>query len=339
MSNYFDEIFDNFINGELEVEKFFNDYETFFKILDRKGLLTDLDLNNINNQEEWQNRFLLYLYQNNHIELFNRWINKFMSDVETDGSGNYYLIIDRLSELSDLFCDSYRSRDGLSQETIAKTLDGENDTWDWFSETTDDIYRDVISELDKENLNYLKEYIVTELKDKEISPETDEMELIASEQGNDEFLYINNENISRILDDEESINYLLDNYLDDLNSNLYSIHHSAYSNAYEDEIYEDIWNELGTYFYGKPEYLQVPHSYKNDVLVQKVKLHINNFLSTIVDILDSNKDYGNSGTIEYNGNFLGYLKENGDCLKVYSPDYPSSNKVEENINSYFKDYL
>ena len=62
-------------------------------------------------------------------------------------------------------------------------------------------------------------------------------------------------------------------------------------------------------------------------------------MSTIVDILEENKNYGNSGTIEYNGNFLGYLKESSDCLKVYSPDYPSSSKVEENINSYFKDYL
>lgn len=335
MRNIFDELYDQFLNGELDVEKYFNDYDTFFKILDRRGLLPDINTD-INNSENWQNHYLLYLYNADRIDLFNYYINKFLSDVESDESGDYYLVLDRLSDLSDLFCDN---RNSLSTKTIAGLLDGESDSWDWFNETTDDIYRDVIQELNKENLDYLKEYIVKELKDTQISPETEELELIAEEQGHDEYLFVNEENISRILDDEESTNYLLENELEDLNSTLGSLHHSSYCYAYEETVYEEIWDELSRYFSGKPTFFETFHSYKKDTTVQKVKLKINNFISTILEYLNDAKDYGNSGTLEYNGYFLGYLKENADCLKVYPPDYPSHTKVDDNINSYFNDYL
>jgi hypothetical protein len=33
------------------------------------------------------------------------------------------------------------------------------------------------------------------------------------------------------------------------------------------------------------------------------------------------------------------MKEDRDCLNAQAPDYPDSNEVDKNINSYFQDYL
>jgi hypothetical protein len=195
----------------------------------------------------------------------------------------------------------------------------------------------VIEELTKENLLYLKEYIIKSLEGKQITPYTELLEDYAQQQGHPEYVTIDQSNIDQVVDNSETMDELLDNELSDLKGELYSIYGSAYNNAYEEELYEDVWSELLTYF-GKGEWVTRPHIYKKDTEVQKFRTPIHNFESYIFDYLKENKGY-TYGTLEYWGSYLGILKDGSDCLSVYPPDYPDSRKVDKNINLYFSDYI
>ena len=323
-----------FNNGELDVAKYFNDYHTWFSILKKRGLMGEVDPKNASGGEHWQNEYLLWLYENDK-ENYYKWIPSLLNDVVFENGKAYLEITDR-GDLAKLFCKN--DRNGLSRDTIEDVLNGDSN-WEPYWNTTEDVYRDVIEELTKENLLSLKEYIVKKLSGKNISPETEELELIASEQGRTEYAEINSENIDRVVDDEETMKELLNDQLSDLKSELYSIHSSSYNSAYEESVWSEIWSELGTYFEGDGEWISKPHPYKKNTEIQYFKIPIKDFEGYVNDYLFNNKGYGNSGTLEYHGGFVEIMKEDMDCLSAQSPDYPDSRKVDKNINEYFKDYI
>jgi len=326
-----DEIIELFNDGELDVEKYFNGYSNFFSILRKRGLLSQIDPE-APDSDEWQNEFLIWLYSNDK-EKFVKYVQKFLGDIEIVNDIPY-LVVNTRGELSKLFC-SFRNE--LSQDTIEGILNGEND-WGYYDNTTDDVYRDVIEELTKENLRRLKEYIIDTLKGKQIPTSTEVLESIAQSQGND-YVTVDESNIDEIVDDKETMKELMDDELIDLKGDLYSVHNNAYSSAYEDDVYDEIWDKLEQYFQGPGEWLTRPHTYKKDTEVQKFRVHAHNFYSNILEYLQDNKQYGNTGTLEYQGGYLEILKEDWECLKVWAPDYPDSRRVDKNINSYFSDYI
>jgi hypothetical protein len=250
--------------------------------------------------------------------------------------GVYYLDVDDRSELSKLFCD--RGRNDISRDTIESILSGESD-WEPYWDTTDNVYRDVVEELNEDNLKRLNEYIVESLQDIGIEPETDILSEIAEEQGNPEEARITYDNVVKVVNSEETMNYLFKNELADLKSELYSIHSNSYNSAYENEIWKSVMNELGTYFVGYGEFVSRPHKYKKDTTVQNFIIPIANFESDIVGFLEDGKGYGNSGTLEYWGSYLGMMEDWADCLSVHSPDYPDFREVDKNINEMFRDYI
>jgi len=324
-----------FNNGELDVAKYFNDYNTWFSILKRRGLMGEVDPKNASDGEHWQNEYLLWLYDNDR-ENYYKWIPGMLSDVIFE-NGQAYLEIHDRGDLAKLFCDGHRY--DLSRDTIENILSGDGDAFEPYWDTTDNVYRDVIEELTPENDKRLQEYIVEYLKGQHISPKTSELELIASEQGHPEYFEVNMENVKRIIDDEETMKELLSEELSDLKNELYSIHSSAYNSAYESEVWNDIWSELETYFSGHGEWISKPHPYKKNTQIQYFKVPIINFEENVNDYLYNNKGYGNSGTLEYHGGFLEIMKEDRDCLSAQAPDYPDSHLVDKNINEYFKDYI
>jgi hypothetical protein len=251
-------------------------------------------------------------------------------------NGKAYLELSDRGDLARLFCKN--DRNGLSRDTIEEILNGDS-SWEPYYDTTDNVYRDVIEELTPENDKTLQEYIVNDLKGEQISPETSELELIASEQGHPEYVEVNMENVKRIIDDEETMKELLNNQLGDLKSELYSIHSSSYNSAYEEELWKSIWNELQEYVIGPGEWITKPHPYKKNTEIQYNKLPLTAFEEDINNYLYNNKGYGNSGTLEYHGSFISIMAEDRDCLSVHAPDYPDSRRVDKNINMYFKDYI
>lgn len=325
---------EKFNNNDLDVVTYFNDYETFFNILKKRGLMGEIDPRNASDSDDWQNEYLLWLYDNER-ENYYKWVGEILGDIVIEGK-NIYWQGDR-GDLSRLFCDDRRN--GPSQETIESILIGE-DVFEPYWDTTNDVYRDVIEELTKENLLLLKNYIIEKLKGKQLSPNTEEMELIATEQGHQDYWEINSENVSRIVDDEESMNNLLGDELSDLKSELYSVHSNSYNAAYENEVYNSIFRKLDEYFdTEKKEWVMIPHPYKKETSIEKFKIPIYDFEGIVNDFLDSNKGYGSSGTLGYHGSFIEIIRETKDCLNLWLPDYPDHRLVDKLINENFTDYI
>jgi hypothetical protein len=322
-----DEVIELFNDTELDVNKYFNDSETFFKIIEKRGRIDDLDLEN----NYMENDYLLYLSETN-TEKFREEVAKQISDVTFDGEVPVLQLNDA-GDLAKLFCVS---RNDISQDTIREILLGEAD-WDRYWDTTDDVYRDVIEELNEENLKYLYSYIIKNLEGIQIEPETELLEDIANVQ-NSEFVTINEKNVESIVKDSETMGYLLDRDLSELDSELNSIHSNAYNSAYETAVFREVWGKLDDMFdVEKRKYVYKPHPYKKETQIEVLELPIRNFYEPIRDYLYNNK--GTSQTLEYFGNFIGILEENGECLSVWAPDYPDSSEIDKNINEIFGDYI
>ena len=329
----FQEIIDDFNNGEFDAELFFGDWNTFFSVLDKRGLISQIDLENT----EVQNSLLIWLYGRDR-KRFHEFVVDKLSDVDMDENGVIYLDLDDRSELSNFFCES--SRNGLSKGYVEDILSGENDLY-LFDNTTDSVYRDVIEGLNPKNMKHLREYIVENLKGQKIETGTIELEDIAREQGHPEYVTINDSITAQtIIDDKESMNHLLDTYLEDLKSELESIHRNAYNQAYESETYENIFSELQEYINGNGEFYSRPHRFKKDTVTQRFRVPVaSNFDEIIMDYLISNKNRGSRGLLEYWGDYIPLVQDEQNCLTVHPPEYADYRQVEENINEIFTDYI
>lgn len=328
----FQEIFDRFTEGDLDIRQYFGSYQNWFNVLDRRGMLKELDPIGDNRSEEWQNDYLLWVFKNDRDRYYTL-MSQILGDIVYENGQLFWQ--GEPEDLSYLFCED---RD-IGVDTIKNILVGE-DFYEPFWETTDNVYRDVIEEIDEENLNSLKQRIVDQLKGEKLSPETEEMELIAAEQGHDDYWELNSENVSRIIDDEDSMNSLLNDELGDIKSDLYTVHNYAYNSAYESELLEKIWKELEDYFNTeKKEWITLKHPYKKDTTIYKVKMPIYDFEGVVNPYLEENAKWGRDGNLDVHGNFIELLKSEKDCLRFWVPDYPDSHIIDKNINSYFKDYF
>jgi len=137
-----DDIIERFNNNDFDVERYFNDYETFFNMLKKRGRMGDIDPNNANNGGDWQNEYLLWLYDNDKKNYY-KWIQTLLNDVVIENEKAYLELSDR-GDLARLFCKN--DRNGLDRDTIESVLNGDND-WEPYWDTTDNVYRDVIEEL------------------------------------------------------------------------------------------------------------------------------------------------------------------------------------------------
>ena len=325
-------LIDRFNEGETDFIEHMNGFETFLKMVERQDLINELDFNQIY-ETEYENEYLIFLYNHNDYEFWSI-VSNYLSDLKIE-NGVPTIVVNEPGEFANLFCDN---RD-ISTDTIEVLLNGEYDShsYGWSSyDLTDDVYRDVIEELTKENLLRLKEYIIKSLEGQQIEPYTELLEDYAQQQGHPEYVIIDQSNIDQVVDNSETMKELMDNELDELKSELYSIYSSAYNNAYEEELYEDVWNELETYF-EKGQWISKPHPYKENTSIENYTAVIKDIDSIILDFLEQNKGY--YGSLEYYGSLMSVISETRDCLSFHPSDYPDSRLVDKNINMYFGDYI
>jgi hypothetical protein len=328
----FQELIDDLHDGGDLAKSFFGDFQTFFAVLDKRGYLDQIDIED----SEIQNELLLFL-KKSYPQQFNQFIMDKLTDLEIDEDGRVFLDLSDLSDLSELFCDR-SSRDGLSRVMVEEILNGEFDNW--FEYTTDSVYDDVISELNPKNHKILADYIVNSLQNTRISPETEVLSEIANEQGHPDYVTVDSSVVETILNDKETMNHLLSEELQGLDNSLYSIHINAYSSAYESAVINSIWSELQEYVEGKGQFYSVPHKFKKDTVINRFTIPVaSNFHEIIDDYLRDNANRGNRGLLEYYGSYISLIADNFDCLTVYGPDYPDYSEIKNNINEIFVDYL
>lgn len=320
-NNYLEKLIDQFNQGELKTKELFGGNKAFFKILDKRGLLDELDIDSRYNTY-WINDFIIYQYEN-HKDLGINLIKDALGDIIFE-NGSWYLHTDAY-ELSRLFCNN---RYTVSRSIVEKLLSGEYPDEIDYQYDTDDIYRDVIEFLNKENIEALSKRIITAFEGDKMPSETELLEEIAKGQGHPEYVIINSENIQSIIDYKDTLEKVLEFDESYIYSELQTIYRQSYSTSYYNHIYKAVFESLDEYFAGEAEFIG------NDEL----KLKIKDFEHIIIDFLKHDP----LNDITYHGTFINLLVDEGyPCLSVDSEYgfYPSYNESKKYINEIFQDYI
>jgi hypothetical protein len=317
-----------------------DEFKESLNYFDSIGKVANLDYNEV--EENLKNGLLLYQLEKNPKETLEFIIDNLITDVYSM-NGGYYLHIDDREELANLFESGGRD---YGPYEYAKSVLGE-DIWEPYSDTTSDIYGDVIDELNDKNKTILAEYIIRNIGDQEFSLEEYDNELFSefsNEQGTEGSFQITNDNVMRLIDDKDAMTEMLNGELSDLDSELYNIHSNAYNSSYETEVYNDVWNELSTYFRPK-SWETVEKTRRDGVKVYLEYLQINNFYNIVYDFLILNEGGSyNESFMEYFGNLIGImssLMEDGEYnwLSFRIPDYADWDLTKKYINEFLPDYI
>jgi hypothetical protein len=363
-----EQLINDFNDGEYEngVKPFFGNVVTFLKFANKHGFIDELLLENIpyyefkesleyldtldktdnldynEIPEEFKNSLLLYKLEKDSEKTLTFITDDIISDVYPMNGGYYIFIKDR-EELADLFESGYRDS---GPREYAKAVLGE-DSWEPHWDTTNDVYGDVIEELNDKNKSILAEYIIKNIGGQEFSLDDYHDGLfkdISDEQGTEGTFQITNDNVMVLIGDRDAMKEMLKGELSDLKSELYSIHNNAYNSAYESELYDDVWNELSTYFEPKSWETVKKTRYDGNTYYEEY-LKINNFHQIIYDFLVENEGGTyNESFLEYWGSLVGVItslmNDNVyEWLDFRVPDYADWSLTKKYINEIFPDYI
>lgn len=330
----------NFIDELLLENLPWEEFKDALEYLDSIDKVVNMDYDEV--PEEFKNTLLLYQLEKDPTKTLTFITDNIVSDVY-QMNGGYYIFIKDREELANLF-ESGR-RDSGPQE-YAKSILGE-DSWEPYWDTTDDVYRDVIEDLNDKNKSILAKYIIEHIGNQEFSVEDYQDDLFrefSEEQGTEGTFQITNDNVMVLIDNEKAMREMLNGELTDLKSELYSVHNNAYNSAYESEIYNDVWNELSTYFEPKSWETVKKERHDGNVYYEEY-LKINDFSQIIYDFLVANESHTyNESFLEYWGSFVGIvtsLMDDGEYswLSFRISDYADWDLTKKHINKYFPDYI
>ena len=333
-----------FNNGDMdELLPYFETVENILRFFHKKDLLDLIDPFD-SELADYQIEILNYsLNIANDKEILEKCIAQLSDVIYKDDT--YYLYLKDREDLSELFYGGGRD---TSARDVAKAVLGEDDMWDRWGNTTDDIYRDVVEELNPENIELLKKHMLSVLTNWkiEIDDETPDLFNNYSEDG---IFYLTTENVGDVIGDEESFMYLINNdYLDDLESDLANIHSNAYNSAYETEIYNDVTSELETFFDMKSAKWEAVPSFKGSEKLTEfyfIKFNPNEVANSIHKYVEEKNNWGYSdNNLNYVStwiNMMNTFMDNGDepWLDFRIPDYPDGRLVDKYINEFFPDYI
>jgi len=345
------DLIEQFNNGSSydfeKIERHFKSISNFIKIIDKLGLINHIEPFGVDS--DYQNQVFYAFYQNDTSFVW-KIVDKYLSDVTKIGDDYYYDTT--ADDLAGFFDTSYRSE--ISRNGIESILSGEYDMNFW--DVTDDVYRDVYDELTPENKKLVNERIVEELKNiKTIDTHTELLEEIAEEQGRED-VELTDEVISRILQDDDTIEYLINKELGDVRSDLYNIYASCYEGTLTDEWHDSLMSELVGFVIDDDK--RDEYSYKREILDKEGNRVNRTFYGTrykatncIYDVvsewLEENKDCegGYCDTIEYFGSYdrlLADLIDDGTRKSLRVPrldEYADHRKVESCVNGGIRDYF
>jgi hypothetical protein len=229
-----------------------------------------------------------------------------------------------------------RGRDGTAAG-VAKIV-FEDDYFEWFG---GDAYLGVdslVNELDKTNRKLLGEKIIDELNGKisEDDIENSNIDLLQELleiQGSPEFLTIDTDNISEILDNYESLKYI--NEISDIFDDLSGSWDNAYNSAYENEVSNLVWSGIEEMF-GKTEVYDYTITQSGKKLYRKgIKIDVTpNIVNLFMDYFGNQTHYHE---IDYFGSFENMMNEyfeEESKIDFRIPDYPDHSEVVKLYNEY-----
>lgn len=344
MSDKYLKYVNDFNDGDLDhLVDMMGSMENVLRFFHKKNILQYINSFD-SNLEDYQNEILNFLINElGDKKTLQKCIAQ-LSDVVVKDDG-YYLRIDDRAKLGELFDD--RGRNVTARSVVESVFD--DDTWEPYSNTTDNVYTDVIEELNPENIEGLKKYMLDRLTNWKIEVDEDSPDLFNNNADDEGIFYLTPENVGDVIGDEESMKYLMsEEYLENLESELYSLHVNAYNQAYETEIYNDIMSELSTFFDTKTsKWESVPSNYNPEKLTEYyfIKFNPNEVVNSIKKYVSDRNLWGYyEYNLDYVGTWLNMINavmENGDeeWLDFRVPDYADGYLVDKYINEMFGDYI
>lgn len=315
-------------------------YDMVLKILEKRNALHRLDFESDSISNDL-NIILYKLVTSDNKEVVKETYRRIKEEILNSPTlvnkdNKWYMVLDDMSELSMFFCKGGRHDD----QSIVENVLGQGD-WEPYDNTVNDLYDDVISELNPNNLSYLKEEVKKNLIGETISTDTDLLLEICGDDCGGEIL-VSEENFDKIFTDEQTLMFILKKYLSDIRSELYNLHWNAYNGAYRDEVYENIWSELEEYINKEgSDWVGTPS--RKDPTKTKFEYYAdvtNSIDHLIFMFLDSNKGYGGPHRISYFGSLESIINNmiyDGTlgCMHFRDPEYPDHRKVREYLNDDF----
>jgi hypothetical protein len=360
-------------NFESEIKPYFNDIMTFFKFINKYGLLYELDINNIpyndiSNEvfdylddngvlsnfdydsipEAFKNNYLIHGLEHNYEDTIKYITSELLTDVQIRPDGFYLYLGNDRDELASFFCGS--SRRDVSAEDVAKQVFSEDGLGnDWYFDV-DTKPSDVIDDLDEQNTIHLKDVIFKEIGNVELSLEdydSDFFESLSQEQGTEGYFKIGPEDLNELIKDSDAINELCKKDLSELGQELQNIYWNAYNSAYENEVYELVYDGLDEYFEGKIDEVpkEITKSDGKKVTKYLNYIKIRDFVGNISLFLENNKGQSYSDSfLEYFGSYSSLMKQliydqDYECIDFRTPDYPDWSTTQKYINKMFNDYI
>ena len=365
------DIIELFNDGEWEkISKFFNnDIMTFLKFSVSKGFSNRLDISSISWREFEENENLFdFLAENGFLDNVDYdsldddlknyylywWLNEnpgeclqyisggILSDVEIRGKGEYWLRLRDREELVVFFDDTGRD---VTSRDLAKGIFEEDDSWyERFWDTTDNVYRDVIDELDDSNLQVLATRILKEIGNQDLNIEdygSDFFHELMKQQSREDFFQITDDVIYDLIKDQEAIEELLDGDLGELKGELFNVHGNAYNSAYESECYSLVYDGLDEFFSSK---ITEEMTKSGDKTKYISYIRISDFYDNVKSFVYENRSRGGDGLLEYHGSYTEMMRSLFDDndygqIDFRIPGYPDWDLVNNNINEYFSDYI
>jgi hypothetical protein len=354
-------------NYDEDIEPYFNNVLTFFKVVKKYDILDAIDVNAIPSSEldedvfkflmennvitssdydylpnEFRNYYLLHGLEHDYESTVIFITDELLNDVEIRPDGFYLHLRDR-EELADFFCSSSRY---TSASDIAKIIFGE-DSHEWYyNDYTEP--SEVIDVLNDSNITKLKDVIYKQIGDKELSLgdyDTDFFESLSENQGTEGYFRIRPEDLNGLLDDSDSMNQLFNDELSDLGSELSNLYNMSENTSYEDEVYSLVYDGLSEYFDGNvtetPREVTLRDGTKKTRYDNHIK--IRDFVGDIETFLSDNAGSGyNFSNLDYYGSYTTLIKDNDslfECINFRIPDYPDYTQTVKNVNEYFTDYI
>jgi hypothetical protein len=345
MKPHLQEFIDEFNSGDFEtLMGIFSNVEQILTYFHKQKVLEYVDPFD-GDLDDYQLEILNFLFNNLNDKSTMKYVVSQLSDVEVKDDG-YYLQLSDKSDLCQLF-KSYGGREIAPRDIVESLFNDDN--WEHFSDTTEDIYDDVIEVLTPENIERLKTHILDTLTNWKIEVDDESPDLFNEYVDDEGIFYITPENVGDVIGNKKSFMYLLDNdYLPDVTGNLYGIHYNAYNQAYESEIYDDVMSELETFFDVRTsKWITLPSSVNPEILREfyEIKFKPNEVVNSIKKYVADTNNWGYyQNNIDYIGGWLTLmdnLMESGDenWLDFRVSDYADWTLTKKYINEMFPDYI
>jgi len=347
-------LIDRFNNNDLEFltgflgnkdEEEWDTIRRFLNLVEKKGLIEFISPGERSFEYNYiQNMFDKYLFNNPETR------NKFIEYVARGlwrnisyENGRIFLVLKDMEDLAQLFCFGDETRSGPSSYDLAYSILRE-DSFEPYYDTTQDVHKDVIKVLTKENFKKLCNIISQNFDTLNINEYSYKIHNtlipnLASSDGDENTLRFSEKNVAEMLKDSNTFKFLKDEvFSDDFRISLRSCHSDAYNGALSDEYYKSIRKELESVGIGKG----VWSSDENKKNIYKIDI-TENFLGLIRAFIESHIGYGTN--LSDFTNYFSLVEETRDysdeysCLKLSISDYPDYRKVIEYINDSFFDHL